>query len=206
MISEKSGAYGRELFAWSANQHAVSIDIESPNSHAATHFERHKDRGFWALAQLAVARTMIERSDQAVQVDMGKPVGQMDLVPVRSPDDIVYFQRPNRGETWYPGVECTFEERPETDSIVVITRKIERAQVLTGNPHPNLFGPELDAAPQADLFSVYPGMTTPGVPDGNPKYVTAESISFWRQWALAIDPSEDVIIYDGPGIPEAYRQ
>lgn len=205
MPREKNQSYDREFFAWSNNGHAVSVNIKSPNSHAATHFERHKQSGFWELAQLAVAQTTIEQPDQAVQIDMKRSVGQMDLVPVHSVDDIFYFQRPNRGTTWYPGVSCLFKDRPETNSIVVVTRKIDRAQVLDDNPHPNLFGPELDAAPQADLYSIYPGMKAPGLPAGNPKYITEESTPFWRQWALAVDPSEAVVIYDGPGVPEAYR-
>jgi hypothetical protein len=203
---QKTQNFGRELFAWSADGHAVSVNLRGPNSHAATHIEKHKHWGFWHLAQLAVARTVITKPNQAAQIDMGRPIGQMDLVPVQSEADIFYFRRPNRGATWYPGVSCALNDRPETNSIVVITQQIERAQVLADDPHPNLFGPVVDAAPQANLFTVYPGVKTPGVPDGNPEFVTEQSHAFWRQYALAVDPNESVIIYDGPGVPESYRQ
>ena len=54
-----------------------SVNLRDPNSHAATHMERHMAFDFWRVAQEAVRQVAILAPDQAVQVDMGREVGRM---------------------------------------------------------------------------------------------------------------------------------
>jgi|GEM_PF-5408431 len=188
MSHSELGRYDRQLVDFSANEHAVSVNFRDPNSHAATHMERHRASGFWRVAQEAVRQVAILRPDQAVQVEMGRDVGRMDLIAVTHDMERFYFQRPNRGPTWYPGVVQA--EGPITSSVVVVTREMKWDDVFASNqcPHPNLDG--LRDHPHSNLFSIYPGLKTPGVPDGDPKYVTDESSSFWQEYALRVDPGE----------------
>ena len=117
-------------------------------------------------------------------------------------------QRPNRGPTWYPGVVRA--ESPVTSSVVVVTREMSWADTLAGDQysHPNL--DNLRDRPHSNLFSIYPGLKTPGIPDGNPKYVTDESRPFWQENVLRVDPSEfdTIAVYTEngrPATPPAYR-
>ncbi len=202
------GRYDRQLFGLSQNDHVVSVNLRNPDSHAATHIERHRDFGFWRIAQEAVRHVVIKEPDQAVQVDMGRIVGRMDLIPVTRDMERFYFQRPNRGATWYPGVVLAQAESPTTRSVVVATHEMTWDDAFAEDQytHPNLDG--LRDHPHADLFSVYPGLKTPGIPDGNPKYITDESAEFWQEHALRVDPNETVTIYmehGRPAVPQAYK-
>lgn len=193
---------------FSANDHVVSVNLRDPNSHAATHMERHRAFGFWRVAQEAVRQVAILAPDQAVQVEMEREVGRMDLIPITHGMERFYFQRPNRGSTWYPGVVQA--EGPVTNSVVVVTREMSWGDALATDqyPHPNL--DDLRVRPHSNLFSIYPGLKTPGIPDGNPKYITDESGPFWQKHALRVDPSEinaiTVYMEDGRlAVPPAYR-
>ena len=200
------GRYDRQLVDFSHNGHAVSVNLRDPHSHAATHMERHRAFGFWRIAQEAIRYVVITKPDQSVQIHMGRAVGRMDLISVTRSMERFYFQRPNRGTTWYPGVVQA--EGPVTSSVVVATHEMTWDNALASGqyPHPNLDG--LGEHPHADLFSIYPGLKTPGIPDGNPKYITDESAAFWQDHALRVDPNETVTIYmenGRPAVPPAYR-
>jgi len=202
------GRYDRQLIGFSANDHAVSLNLRDPESHVVTHMERHRAFGFWRVAQEAIRQVAIVARDQSVQVEMGRIIGRMDLISVTNAMERFYFQRPNRGSTWYPGIVQA--EGPTTTSVVVVTRHMTWKDAFAADqyPHPNLNG--LRDHPHSNLFTVYPGLKTPGIPDGNPKYITDESQTFWQEHALRVDPSEvnNITVYmedNRPAVPPAYR-
>lgn len=192
----------------SANGYAVSVNLH--NSHAATHFERYKKNegsSFWTLAQETVRRLVIVKPDQEKQVEMGRPVGHTDLIRLGGGKERVFFKR-HGSERLYPGV--VDPNAPLVESIIAVThaKGWEEALAPDQQPHPELENPILQLSPHYDLFSIFPGIKSPGLPDGNYVDDMAESVAFWEQHALRISPDDEVEIYreNGvPAIPPTYR-
>jgi hypothetical protein len=125
----------------------------------------------------------------------------MDLVETDPSEPRIYGRRQNR-DSYIPFVER--EERPLTNFVVVILKELDHEQLRAESPEPRLLEPELLRQPQHDLFSTYIGVTTPGLPDGNPEYVTSDSVPFWTSHALVLGSQVIEEIYEG-GTPPAYR-
>lgn len=125
----------------------------------------------------------------------------MDLVETNPDEHRIYGRRRNR-ESYIPFVAR--DERPLTNFVVLILKKLAHERLLNESPDPELLNPELLALPQHDLFSTYIGVKTPGLPGGDPKYITEESLPFWKRHALVLGSQVIEEVYDG-GDPPAYR-
>jgi hypothetical protein len=212
----ESDQYHRRFVGLSANEHAVSVNLYTPDSHAALHFDRYeKSEGssFWTLAQEAVSRLVILKPDQEAEIDMGRPVGDTDLVKLPVGMKHVFYLRDGRGNRGYPGVPMNAlpkdEEARKTRSIVAITHAMDWDTALAPDqrPHPELN--EYADFPHDDLFSIFPGVKSPPLPDAPSDYIgdrLHESREFWRTHALVMP--EDAELYqenDAPAMPPAYR-
>lgn len=189
----------RKYIETTANGRVVSVDVLG--SHAATHLQEQAEYGLWELTKEALQKVSVTEDDVAIQVDMGRVVGEMDLVETHPLEPRFYGRRRNRSD-YIPFVER--EERPLTNFLVVVLRRLAHERLHAENPEPKLLEPELLARPQHDLFSAYIGVKTPGLPGGNPKYITEESLPFWKSHALVLGSQVVEEIHDG--IPPAYEE
>jgi len=188
----------RKFVGITANDRVVSVNTSK--SHAATHLEAKE--GLWECAAEAIRQVRVTEDDIAVQVDMGRPVGGMDLVETTPEESRIYGRRRNR-EAFSPFV--VRDVQPVTNFIVLVLRILPVERLLTEEPEPRLLDDNLLSLPQHDLYSTYPGIITPGTPGGDPKYITNESIPFWMSHALVLGTQEIDEIYKGEGPPPAYR-
>lgn len=190
----------RKYVETTANERVISVDLIG--SHAATHLQEQQEFGLWGLTEEAVRKISVVEDDFAVQVDMGREVGEMDLVETEPGEPRIYGRRRNR-ESYVPFVHR--DKRPPTNFIVLVLKRLARERLHAEFPEPRLLDPKLLALPQHDLFSTYIGMKTPGLPGGNPKYSSEDSIPFWRRHALVLGSQAIEEVYKGGGDPPAYR-
>jgi hypothetical protein len=191
----------RKYVETTANNRVVSVDVEK--SHAATHLEEQAKFSLWELSKEALRKVSVTEDDVAIQVDMGRVVGEMDLVETDPLEPRIYGRRRNRN-SYIPFV--VRDERSMTSFVVVILKKLALERLHAESPEPKLLDPELLKLPQHDLFSTYVGETTPGLPGGDPKYITDESISFWMSHALILGSQVIDETYEGEGVPPEYRE
>lgn len=85
---------GRKYVETTANARVVSVDMVG--SHAATHLQEQKEFGLWDLTKEAVRGITVTEDDTAIQVDMGRTVGRMDLVETGLDEPRIYGKRRNR--------------------------------------------------------------------------------------------------------------
>ena len=147
-----------ELLSISANGESVVFD--SVNSHVATHFKdsptlRGITRDLLICMDLKGALT-------AKDVDMGKVIGNSDVVDVDNSDTIVYAMRKNRRDQGY--VPFTKSRSPQPSSLISIYLVKKDSETY-------------------ELSSVWIGeYESPLFPQMN--NVTAESIRFWSKHAF----------------------
>lgn len=190
----------RRYVETTANKRVISVD--SIGSHAATHLQEQEEFGLWEVTKEAIRHTSVVEDDTAIQVDMGRVVGRMDLVETEPSEGRIYGRRRNR-DSYIPFVPR--DERPLTNFVVLILKRLALERLHAESPEPRLLDPDLLALPQHDLFSTYIGVKTPGLPGGNPKYLSEESLPFWRSHALILGSQVIEEVYEGDGDPPAYR-
>lgn len=188
----------RKYVETTANGCIVSVDMEK--SHAATHLEDQP--GLWDLTKEALRKISATKDDEAIQVDMGRVIGYMDLVETYPGEPRIYGRRRNR-DSYIPFVGRN--ERPKTRFMVVILKSLPFDDLLASSPELQLLTPSRRQLPQLDLFSSYIGIKTPGIPGGDPNHFTEESIPFWTSHALILGSQAIEEKYEGEGMPPAYR-
>lgn len=215
-MSFETDAYHRQFVALSENGHVVSVNLHSPDSHAALHFDRYErseGSSFWTLAQETVRRLVILKPDQEVEVGMERPVGDTDLVKLPVDMKHVFYLRDGRGNRGYPGIPIDAlpkdREARKTRSIVAITHAMDWDEALAHEQHPHPELHEYTELPHDDLFSIFPGIKSPPLPDAPPEYIgdrLHESQEFWRTHALVMPEGAQIYMENGkPAIPPAYR-
>lgn len=128
------------------------------HSHTATHFNDAPD--LKDLVVQILSHRDIDGEYLGFDVDMGKPVGNMDVVDVNTDDEIIYAKRKNRDE-YVPFVK---NRLPQQCSYVSIALK------------------QLDDD-SYELQSAWIGeFESPPFPEE--KSATAESVPFWNQHAF----------------------
>lgn len=188
----------RKYIGTTKNNCAVSVD--TVGSHAATHLKEQQRFGLWKLTQEAVGKIAVLGDNFGVQVDMGRVVGEMDLVETTPEDTIIYGMRRNR--TWHiPFVKR--DKLPKTPFVTMVLKQATDEQLRGVHVDPKLRETPLCAMPQYDLFTTYIGVQTPGLPGGDPGFVTAESLPFWTTHALVLGTQKIDQIY--PGVPPEFR-
>ncbi|HTE22035.1 MAG TPA: hypothetical protein VK674_03260 [Candidatus Limnocylindria bacterium] len=146
-----------DIFGTDAN--GVLVYVQKTHSHAATHFADTPNLESLALEALGQA----ELSGQYCQinVDLGRVVGETELVTTSETDEIFYAKRPAR-DTYMRFVKG--RSRVPTRHITLHTNKVARDPLLY------------------ELFSTWMGKVTPAFP-GTP-YEGPESKRFWSNHAL----------------------
>lgn len=192
----------RKYIETTANSGIVSVDIE--RSHAATHLREQP--GLWALTQEVLRKSdIITTPDQDAffEMDMGRVVGEMDLVDVQSSDwegseeDRIRWARRVNRETWTPLV--VRDERPLTRFVTVVLKQLDIAQQDPKTLDPKLLEPEIANMQHHDLYTTYIGRKTPALPGDH--YETEASLPYWLSHALIWGTQavqEDTVRYDCP--------
>ncbi|HMH70141.1 MAG TPA: hypothetical protein VK502_01985 [Candidatus Saccharimonadales bacterium] len=192
----------RKYIETTANNGIVSVDIE--HSHAATHLREQP--GLWELTQEVLRRSHIVTppdKDAVFETDMGRTVGEMDLVDVEPSDwegpkehRIRWARRMNR-ETWTPLV--VRDKRPSTRFITVVLKHLDIARLDPTALDPKLLEPDIADRQHHDLYTTYIGRKTPSLPGD--RYETGESLPYWLSHALIWGTQavqEDTVRYDSP--------
>jgi hypothetical protein len=82
----------RQFVATSKNGKKVFVDLE--DSHAATHIA--DTPGLLELVKELIEQLEIDEEELAIERDMGRVIGESQLVHVQPGDDVVYAKRRNR--------------------------------------------------------------------------------------------------------------
>ena len=158
----------RHFVGTSRNGKRVYLDAEG--SHAATHLQ--DTPGLMELVQEALPKLVIPREQPQVrlEVDMGRPLGKLELVEIRPGEEVIYAKRPNR-DKYAPFVSRKPEELETTSSLVLRLDKVNENEY--------------------DLYTAFIGRLTPSLPHGDGKD-RPEIIEFWNTHALVLGTQEIV--------------
>ena len=180
----------------------MSVDIE--RSHEATHLREQP--GLWTLTQEVLRKSNIITApdqDASFEMDMGRVVGEMDLVDVQSCDwegseenRIRWARRVNR-ETWTPLV--VRDKRPLTRFVTVVLKQLDISRPDPKTLDPKLLNPGMADRQHHDLYTAYIGRKTPSLPGD--RYETEASLPYWLSHALIWGTQavqEDTVRYDCP--------
>ncbi len=142
----------------------VYVDLET--SHAATHLKAHPE--LFNLMKEVLENYEVKQGQIRFQTDLGRIVGQKDLVPTTEADDIFYAKRPNRDKY----------------TRFVRNRKAEPTPFITIELHKKN---EKDY----EIFTVFIGELCPGFPFGknDPNPTKRE---FWNRHAL-VDGNQEIL-------------
>ena len=143
------------LLGKTKNGHEVFVDME--HSHAATHLKKYPI--LLEYAKDIIAEVTIDSDYERFDRDMGKIVGESDLVSTTDGDDIVYAKRPNRS------LYTRFVKDRIPEPTTWVTLSLKKA--------------EEDAY---ELSTIYIGRAVPPFPD--PQRGSAASKKFWAAHAL----------------------
>lgn len=151
----KRKVYPRTLIA--ATKNGKKVSYNTTHSHAATHIEDTPK----LLALLQELIPTLEPTERKLykDYDMGRVVGETDLIATAEDDEIIYAKRKNRREY----TRFVKGKTPKTcQHIVMVLNKIDENEY--------------------DLTSAWVGYAVPMFP-GTP-HATAESVPSWRKHAL----------------------
>lgn len=140
--------------AESKNSKEVCIDLE--NSHAATHVAENPE--LLILAKEVIPHIELKGEEVAIQYDVGRIVGKMDLVRTSDSDEIIYAKRKNR-DTFTRFAKN--REPQDTSFVTLIFRKTDKIY---------------------ELWSMWKGVKAPSFPGDERE--TKESKPFWSNHAL----------------------
>jgi hypothetical protein len=150
--------HDNELLCVSAN--GKNIVFDPFNSHTATHF--NDDPTLRGVAEELLTGMTLEGDLIAKDVDMGKIVGNSDVVETDDKDDIVYAMRKNREDQGYVPFTKSQSSQPSTKISIYLVKKDYKIY---------------------ELSSVWVGeYESPMFPQMN--NATAESVSYWRKHAF----------------------
>lgn len=133
------------------------IYVDKVNSHAATHLQENPQ--LESFVKKVLSTTDITGQEVAFEKDMGKVVGNIDLVATEEGDEIVYAKRINRN-TYTRFVK---NKQPTTTSLLTIILKKREDHTY-------------------ELWSAYAGILVPPLPGDERE--TPESKPFWSIHAL----------------------
>ncbi len=147
-----------ELFCISAN--GKNIVFDPVNSHAATHFNDAST--LRAIAEGLLTSMSLEGDLIAKDVDLGRVVGNSDVVGIDETDEVVYAMRKNREDQGYVPFTKSRSSQPSSMVSMYIVKKddetYELSSVWVGEYGSPMF-PQMDNA-------------------------TAESIPYWSRHAF----------------------
>lgn len=156
----------REFVGESSNGKKVYVETET--SHAATHM---KDTpGLLELVKEALPTIVLPDGEKRVEleVDMGRPLGKLELVEIRPGEEVIYAKRPNR-DKYAPFVKREPKELETTSSLVLSLDKVNEDEY--------------------DLYTTFIGPLTPSLPHGDGKDRPG-IIDFWNTHALVLGTQE----------------
>lgn len=146
----------KEFIGKTKNDCDVYVDMEG--SHAATHIADTPQ--LLDLVKEIIKDVVPDDEYARFETDMGRTIGNSDLVETEEGDDVVYAKRPNR-DTYSRFVK---NKKPvPTSWVVVELRKVGDCEY--------------------ELFTAFIGRFTPSFPGG--PHETPDSKPFWSKHALA---------------------
>lgn len=135
------------------------------SSHATTHFKETPQ--LFELVREVIPLLSLDGEYLKIEHDMGRIVGEMDLVEIQEGEDIVYALRPLR-DTYIPFVK--HREPTPTSYISLHLRSVEHNEY--------------------DLHTAYVGRITPSIPEDATADMTSKE--FWNTHALVWERQEIV--------------
>lgn len=161
---EQSFERAKEFLGKTKNGFDVYVDMES--SHAATHFA-HQPELFGAVREV-ISSIDAEGNVVRVETDLGRVIGETDLVETTEQDEIVYARRPLRGVQYSRFVKN--KSSSPTSWVTVDLRK-------DGENY--------------RIYTAFVGRLAPSFPGGD--FLAEKSREFWSTHALVWGSQEVVL-------------
>ncbi len=141
-------------------KNGLDVYVDTVNSHAATHMKNHPE--LLDLVKEVLSQYDVTADQIRFNTDMGRVVGEKDLVETKDGDDVFYAKRPNREK--YTRFVRNKSAVP-TNFITIELRKVNDTEY--------------------DIFTAFIGELTPSFPTGKDDR-NQKNRDFWNSHALVV--------------------